>query len=425
MKSNRIFPKLDRLLVGAIAGVALAAWYPAGPARAVAAAATIIGSYDNFDCFNDTGQEAEGFEIDIEDISPGDLTREFPSNFAESWLIRYGLPTVTSYDYTGSAPDADHAFDAGHKGVLVTWAAAYQGGKWVASQGANPAAPGAAGNGTPYNPNPTLTAGESCWWWGLGAAYPSSGCEHFGVSFAGGVVPGRMSYHWKVPSKTPGVLANNGLEAAIPPSPILVVAPPPPPKPNVPPPPPVVVAVARAPIDVGGDPNRLQEQEPQFGDAIWIKTTTIYSAQDAVLKDLQVHILNAAKVTKVVTWKLLQKPPGVGDNAGKPEREAAENDNFPDAKAVQVTKQYQYFKYSGGYDSETHEALCDSFYGSQAAAQNSGTTVQVGCQNPNGDDYPYVRAYWTIDSGTNRPIFIAGGDLGSYIGAHVNAYNVK
>ena len=32
--------------------------------------AQVIGSYDNFDCFNDTGETAEGFEIDIEDVQP-------------------------------------------------------------------------------------------------------------------------------------------------------------------------------------------------------------------------------------------------------------------------------------------------------------------------------------------------------------------
>ncbi len=431
MKQKQISLRFDRLLVVSAGAVALASLGWAVPAHASAAAATIIGSYDNFDTFNDTGETAEGFEIDIEDISPGDLSREFPSNFyGQPWLIRYGLPTVTAYDWTGGngAPDADHTFDAGHKGVLVTWAAAYKNGKWVAPQGSATAqgAPGVSGDGTPYVANPTLTAGESCWWWGLGALYPTSGCEHFGVSFNAGVIPGRLSYHWKVPSlTTPGALVNNATEAGIPPSPILTVAPPPvipPPKPL----PPVVVAVARAPVDVGGDPNVLQEHEPQYGDAYWVKTTTIYSAKGVGLGDLQVHNINGLKVAKIVSWKLLQKPPGnppAGAPAPNAEREAAENDNMNGN--VSVTKEYQYFKFSGAYDSETHEALCESFYGSQTAALNSGTAVQVSCQNPNGDDYPYLRTYWTIDPGPNTPVKVTGGDLGTYLGAHVNAYNVQ
>jgi hypothetical protein len=57
----------------------------------------VIGAYDNFDCFNDTGETAEGFEIDVEDVKPTDLTREFPSNFSTTpWVSRYGVPKVTS-----------------------------------------------------------------------------------------------------------------------------------------------------------------------------------------------------------------------------------------------------------------------------------------------------------------------------------------
>jgi hypothetical protein len=49
--------------------------------------AQVIGSHDNFDCFNDTGDTAEGFEVDVENVSPSDLTREFPSNFSSTpWL---------------------------------------------------------------------------------------------------------------------------------------------------------------------------------------------------------------------------------------------------------------------------------------------------------------------------------------------------
>ena len=379
----------------------------------------VIGSYDNFDVFNDTGKDAEGFEIDVEDVDPTMLTREFPSNFAQSWLIRYGLPTVTAYDWQVNTPDAEHSYDAGHKGVLITWAATLQGGAWVASQGQNPAAPGASGNSTPYNPKPTLTAGESCWWWGLGAAYPSSGCEHFGISFAGGVAPGKITYHWKVPDPSNTVLVNAQLEATLPPSPVLVVAPP------APAAPPVVVAVARAPADAGGDPNRPQAAEPQFGDAYWLKTTTTYSPQRAQLDNLQIHVLKQVHATRIITWKLLQRAPGVGPKAGMPERENAENDQFPKANIVQVTKQYQYFKFSGVYDSETHEALCDSFYASQAAALNNGTPIQISCQNNAGNDAPLTRAYWTIDPGPLTPVFAKHGNLGTYLGAHMNAYNVQ
>ncbi len=194
------------------------------------AQAQVIGSYDNFDCFNDTGVTAEGFEIDVQDIGAADLSREFPSNFSTTpWVIRYGLPTVTSYDYTVATPDAAHSGDAGHKGVLITWAATWNGTQWVAQYGSQLfGATQVAGNGTPYVANPSYTNGDSCWYYGLGAAYPSSGCDHFGISLNYGVTPGLMSYHWKIPEPgNPGHLINAALEASIPPSPVFAYNPPP------------------------------------------------------------------------------------------------------------------------------------------------------------------------------------------------------
>lgn len=382
--------------------------------------AQVIGSFDNFDVFNDTGTTAEGFEIDVEDVSRTQLTREFPSNFAATpWVIRYGRPTVTSYDFTKAAPDAAHAYDAGHKGVLITWAASLVKGKWVAAYGNQPFGAGVAGNGTPYVANPTLTNGDSCWFYGLGAAYPRSGCDHFGISFAPGVAAGKMTYHWKIPDPTNKFLINAALEAAIPPSPQLALAPPV--APNAPP---VVVAVAHAPADANRDPYLPQAAEPQYGDAFWLRITTLYSPARAVLDNLQKAGVQKAVGTKTVIWKLLQRPPGVGAAAGAPEREAAENDGIG-GKNVQVTKQYEYFKFSGVYDSETHQALCDQFYQTQALALSGGPLVQLSCQNANGDDFPYTKPYWTIDPGPGTAVLAPKGDLGSYLGAHINAYNAK
>lgn len=399
---------LPRRLVFSVAVVALAA-------LGMGARGQVIGSYDNFDCFNDTGEEAEGFEIDVEDVGSSDLTREFPSNFAQPWLIRYGLPVVTAYDWTSATPDAAHAYDAGHKGVLITYAASLVGGVWVAPQGANPQAPGVAGNGTPFNPRPTATTGESCWWWGLGATYPDAGCEHFGISFVAGVAPGKITYHWKIPDPTNTVLINAPLEASIPPSPTLL---------PVAGAPGAVQAIARAPDDYGGNPGAPQEQEPQFGDAYWLKVTSFYSKNEAVLEQLQIHLLKTLKgVTKSVSWILVQRPPGVGANAGAGEREDDEQDNIP-AGNVQVTKQYQYYKFGGAYDSETHEVLCDAYYATAAKAASGGPTVQTDCQNAAGNAAPYMGTYYTIDDGSGAVVKVAKGNLGAYVGAHVNAYNL-
>ncbi len=387
-----------------------------------AAFSQVIGSYDNFDCFNDTGKTAEGFEIDVEDVAPADLTREFPSNFSTTpWVIRYGLPTVTAYDFTASTPDAAHSFDAGHKGVLITWAATLSGHTWVATYGKQPFGSGTyAGNGTLYRANPTLTNGESCWYYGQGNAYPTSGCDHFGISFAPNVTPGKMTYHWLVPNATNTALVDGTLEASIPPSPALSVVPQVNPVAI-----PIVQAVARAPADANQDPNQPQDKQAQFGNAYWVKTTTLYSIYEAQLDNLQkVNVANAAG-KKTVTWTLLQRSPGVGPDAGVKERDEVEKDNFGANLYVQVTKQYEYFKFSGVYDSETHQALCDQFYATQALALAGGAYVQISCQNAAGNDAPYSKPYWTIDPGPGTAVYAPKGDLGAYIGAHINAYNVK
>ena len=357
--------------------------------------AQVIGSSDNFDCFNDTGTEAEGFEIDIEDVVLSDLTREFPSNFSSTpWVIRYGLPTVTAYDFRKATPDAEHTYDAGHQGVHVTWAATWNGSKWVARYGSQPFGKGVAGNGTPYIAHPTFTNGDSCWFYGLGAAYPTSGCDHFGISFAPTAAPGRIYYHWKIPNPSkPGALMNAGLEASIPPSPVLT--------PNPANPAAAVRAVAEAP----------ENPEPRFGPAYWVRVTTLYSPVRAQLDDLQKANIKKANATKTVSWKLLQRPPA----GQKGEREDAEDDAVA-AGNVAVLKQYEYYAFGGAYDNETHEALCET--ASTQANLVNGVFLQGGdCLTPLAGNY------WVVNVDSNQEV--VGGNLGVYIGAHVNAYNLK
>jgi hypothetical protein len=355
--------------------------------------AQVIGSYDNFDCFNDTGETAEGFEIDVEDVQPADLTREFPSNFSTTpWVIRYGLPTVTSYDYTISPPDASHTYDAGHRGVLVTWAASWDGTQWIAQYGNQPFGVSLSGNGTPYVKAPTYTNGDSCWYYGLGSAYPSSGCDHFGVSFAYTATPGKISYHWKIPDPTStGMLKNAALETALPPTPVLTQLPV---NPGLPP---LVRADAEAAENNSPDPTR------QYGNAFWVKVTTYFAPQGAVLDDLQKANVKRAVQRKTVSWSLLQKPP-IGKRGG---RNRVDNHNVPN-NAVQVTKQYEYFKYKGVYD-HNHEALCG------VMAANGATDCTA----------PYSKTYTATDPETGSAITALGGDKGPYLGAHVNAFNIQ
>jgi len=156
-----------------------------------------------------------------------------------------------------------------------------------------------------------------------------------------------------------------------------------------------------------------------------MKVITLYGLVDAQLDLLQKAKVAQAAARKTVNWALVQRAPGIGVNAGRANREAAENDNVA-GKYIQVTKQYEYFRFGGAYDSETHPALCDNFYATQAGAlAGVGRPVQISCQSGGGADLPYLKAYWTIDPGPGTALYAANGTLGRYIGAHVNEFNVK
>ena len=363
-----------------LATVAMAIAVIGFPARA-----QVIGSLDNFDVFNDCGETAEGFEIEIEDVRAADLTRAFPSNFsATPWVIRYGLPTITEYDDTAAG---------GHRGVRVIWAATWDGTTWVAAYGAQPFAPGVpAGNGTPYVRNPTLTTGDSCWFYGLGAKYPTSGCDHFGLSFGIGVTPGKVTYHWKVPDRNaPGTLINSAALAALPPSPVLAYVPPA--APGLP----AVVHAEAAP------PEPADPAEPQWGPAYLVKTYTSFARVPADLDLLQknrIPLIGKKGNPVRITWSLLQAAPaGVPGEKLEIEDEPIVNGN------VAVTKRYEYFRFTGLFDPENHEAIC----GPEGPAGNGP------CSRP--------QTYYYTDpvTGVRRRIV----ERGNFVGAHMNAFNVQ
>ena len=341
------------------------------------------GSLDNFDCVNDTGEEAEGFEIDIEDISPADLTREFPSNFGgQEYVNRFGIPTVTA----GTAPD-------GHKMVSIVWAANWTGTKWAAKFGSYVYGGVAEGDGVAYVAHPIATQGDSCWLLGQGAKYTTSGCDHFGLSFAPGVALGRQSYHWLVPDPAnPGHLMQAAWQSSggpLPPSPQLVYVAPAPGQP------PVVHAVAEA-----ADPPEVPE--PQWGEPKWVKTYTSYSNSPALLDQLQKNLIplkNAKGVTVTIGWALLQlAPPN--------EVEKAEvDDNAVAPNKASFVRRYEYYAYNGARDPETNEALC-------AAVDNNGNTDCGGGPH----------SYTYVDPITGKTK--TASEKGKFLGAHMEAFNV-
>lgn len=314
---------------------------------AMPAQAQIVGTFDNFDAVNDTGETAEGFEIDIEDVTPNDITRAFPSNFsATPYVNRFGVPDIVAYDNRPAG---------GHLGVKVTWHAIWDGAQWVAKYGSYAAPNGpASGNGVLYVAKPAATQGDQCWLFGQGIGYATSGCEHFGISYGYSVTPGVVRYHWLVPDKAQvGQLVQSpwvGGIGPVPPMPGVAYIPP-----AVVGAPPVVRAVAEA-------PEKPDPLDPQFGDAMWVKTYTSAAVQGADLDALQANLVPRKNVRGGVrvkiAWAVLQRPPADARHGAGEKQEVEDDPIDHDKGQVGVTKRYEYYAYTGVYDPETHEAIC-------------------------------------------------------------------
>lgn len=265
-----------------------------------------FGTISNFDVFNDTGQVTNGFEIELDGVASTDITYTFGAPYE-----RYGNPTITPF--------------AG--GVYVIYASPWDPVAKQFTQG-TPVAP------TPIQP----TAGHQCWTGGS-PTYPTAGCEHFGLGLAAN--PTNVVYQWLVADP-----ANLGklkpVVGGVPiPAPRWSTSPPLHPGLN---PKPVVNVVAPAPEpDVG----------QQLGDAVWVK---VYMTESTAPSDLNhlvsgdIHVPDAAAEVET-DWLLIQGGAGGGLQA-----ELANSDQIG-AMSQSVVRKYQFFKYTGPYDPENHEAL--------------------------------------------------------------------
>ena len=284
----------------------------------VAYATTTYGTLDNFDVINDTGGECHGFEIELEGISAADVAYTFGAPYQ-----RYGDPTIVP-NGTGT-------------GVIIRYAATYAAGAWSAT--------------TPIAVQPYLpTQGHSCWTGGVSdpAIYFAAGCDHFGASL--NATPTKTTYRWLVESAPgSGTLIPFGTNPPLP-APVWNVTPP-----AVQGAQPIAAAVV-APPPV--DPNSPYD----FGDAQWVKVYVTelpepLQADDLdhmVIDDPNVNIVPSEPVEIEFEWVLLQ-----GSKSGAGEQEfggAAEVGAGNEA----VSRRFEFYKYTGQYDAETHEALCDN-----------------------------------------------------------------
>jgi hypothetical protein len=270
-----------------------------------AASITQFGTINNFDVFNDTGQVTNGFEIELDGVSAADVTYTFGAPYE-----RYGNPAITPF--------------AG--GVYVIYSSPWDPAAKQFTQG-TPLAP------TPIQP----TGGHQCWTGGS-PTYPTAGCEHFGLGLAAN--PTNIVYHWLVADPVnQGKLMPFGGGVPIPAPQWSTTPPPPGPNPK-----PVVNAVVPAPPP---------EVEGQLADAVWVK---VYVSESISPSDLN-HLVSGDRqvpdsAAEVETeWLLIQ-----GGLGGALQSELG-NSGQLGVKSKSIVRRYQFFKYTGPYDPENHEAL--------------------------------------------------------------------
>jgi hypothetical protein len=308
-------------------------------------AASVIGFLGNFDVINDTGKTAHGFEIDLEGLHSSDISdvfggpgRGFPTGrgFDPSTSVeRYGAPTITEY-LIGS-----------RFGTKITYHGIFDGSSWDF--------------GTPSGT--FVTPGDNCWSGG-GIGYgPSTPCDHFGVGTIGN--PTKTTYSWLLETATPGVLTNGLVNL---PAPAWTVIPAPPVPVGNPPAPPQVVAHVEAPDPLGA---------LEFGDALWVKVFTTEFEDPLDLEELVGNNARVRQAETEIEWQLLQKEVGnplsglLESGLGAP----------VGPNAASILRRYEFFKYSGEYDPETHEALFAPGFGDSRPNPLTDIGNYLGAQN--------------------------------------------
>lgn len=279
-----------------------------------ASASTAYGTVNNFDCVNDTGVEAHGFEIELDDIHSKDITYTYDYN-------HYGIPTITE-DNT----------DPAHPKVFIRYAATRKlDSTWTAFT-AIPSGPISPTDGHQFT-NPSVNFGG----------------EHFGAGYYG--APTSVKYNWLIDDGAgnlvhgPPVYVATPAFTYYPPAPAqlpqvqAVIVPPPPPAPPV----------------------------LQFGEATWVNDTKTksHNTNKVDITDLvdpdpdnpAAHNWANGEQAEVETeWRILQTEFA---NAGNPKgRLAGLPEDLPGGDEV-ITRRYEFYKYIGPKDAESGEAMAN------------------------------------------------------------------
>lgn len=132
-------------------------------------------------------------------------------------------------------------------------------------------------------------------------------------------------------------------------------------------------------------PAEPPEVQQQFGDAMWVKVFMTESENEAELHHLVTDdpAVPQDAIETETEWAILQNGPGGANNELANEHELA-----PGKKSV--TRRYEFYRYTGAYDPESHEVLCGG------GAHHGGS-----CSAP------------------------LAGELGNYLGAQMAALNLQ
>jgi hypothetical protein len=296
------------------------------PQMASAQTAEIYGSLGNFDVVNNTGHNACGFEMQVDGVSPAEIPYAFSVN-------RYGNPEITATS-TGS---------------VVRWKTA------VDSSGTS-----CATYTVPHTPNSAF--GGTCYQWSP-ATYPTSGCEHFGLSLFQN--PGKVTARWLAPDPaSPGALVAVGS--------IMAVA-----QPYYYAVPPAVVNVGAAPqVAVEVEAPEPAEAPSLYGDAQWMRIYVIQVPREVTLDELLTdNTLVPQDLTQLESdWQIVQDEPVTG-GVGNRKRHRNQGSLLPTTRSV--VRRIELHEFTGAYDPVTHEALCADGLCNAPAADELGEAISA------------------------------------------------
>jgi hypothetical protein len=308
----------------------------------MARASIAYGSINNFDCVNDTGVPAHGFEIELEDLRTTDIAGCY------SWN-HYGTPKISE--------SAVFISGAWHTNVFVRYAANWTNNSGWSAYTAVPAGPIPPTQGHQFT-NPGTNFGG----------------EHFGVGYRR--APSAVKYNWLIDNGAHVLVHGPPVNVA---TPTFTYIPPVPPAPGVPAVPAQVQAAIVPPPPPVPDPK-------EFGAASWVKEirTETHNPNPVKLRDLvsddpedanENNWRNGEPDEVEVEWQILQVDHNSANGGANGELVGApENLNHGDEV---VTRRYEFYKYVGPIDAETGEALAQTvaLNGTNGTGSYSNTVV--------------------------------------------------